>query len=129
MLRTSIDTTNLKDSRRGPPLVMRTDMPFFRPSTVASRDRNGRTCTTSVQSCIERSAIKKPRVNKKARALWSIRDAQENGEPFCFAKVVNEKLRVERQKLTWAGEQSCWKNLCDARKMERQSSAAGGSEK
>ena len=28
MLRTCIDTTNVKDSRLGPPLVMRTDMPF-----------------------------------------------------------------------------------------------------
>ena len=40
---------------------------------------------------------KMQRVIKKARAVWSMRDAQENGERFCFRKVVNEKLRSSHE--------------------------------
>ena len=47
VLRTLIDTTNVGDIGRKPPLVDETGVQFVRAFTKASRERNGRTCTAS----------------------------------------------------------------------------------
>ena len=55
MLRTCIDTTDVGGRSWGPPLV---GMPFVRLPTEESRDRNGRTCTTSTLRRTKRSISK-----------------------------------------------------------------------
>ena len=67
-MRTFIDTTNVGDSRWRPPLVAE--------DWHAVRSRTARTWR-----CTERSISKKKKrgVNKKARALWALRDAEEKG--------------------------------------------------
>ena len=76
-------------------------MQFVRPSTKVSRKRNGRTCSTSKLICTKRSTLKKPGVNKNAKAFWSMRDAKANGEAYDHKSERHIENRASMRQALW----------------------------
>ena len=68
----------VEDKREGPPLVDE-DWHVVRPSTWASRERSGRTCTASLWRCTTRSTSAAQRSNM-AKMLWNKSEARGRGD-------------------------------------------------
>ena len=137
MLRTFIDTTEVGDSRWGPPLV---DEDWHAICQAIFQGVEGSGWEIVCHNCKElHKAVKckKSRENKKARALWSLKDAKRQRNRFlrswqCAEDYTRSQVRLD----LWAIHlKSPTAALADAlRRTEdgaamAQSSAAGGAKR
>ena len=89
-----------------------------RPFSKVSRDQSGKPCTTRMYRCTKRSNVRNREENKKASALWPLKEAKGTGiGVYDPGSVRKKKTRSQVRLDFWAIH---WKNPtgCLARRAE-----------